>query len=102
MYFVLFHREDEEWSKLHKVLAPKMLRPRGIIENLENFNGVTRDAIEHLLTSRGLNGEVPDLEGEIPKYVAECEFCLLLSLSFQNDKAANIIPLTKWNTCIQS
>lgn len=79
---VHFCRENEEWSKLHKVLAPKMLRPRDILENLENFNGVTRDAIEHLLTLRGLIGEVPDLEGEIAKYVAECEFCSL----FKNDK----------------
>lgn len=59
-----------------------MLRPRDILENLENFSGVTRDAVEHLLLLRGLNGEVHDLEGEIAKYVAECEFCPLFSLVF--------------------
>jgi len=73
-----FYRENEEWNKLHKVLAPKMLRPGDILENLEKLSGVTRDAVDHMMTLRGLNGEMPDLEGEIVKYVAECKFIKVL------------------------
>jgi len=51
-----------------------MLRPGDILENLEKLSSVARDAVDHMMTLRGLNGEMPDLEGEIPKYVAECKF----------------------------
>lgn len=73
-----FYRENEEWNKLHKVLAPKMLRPGDILENLEKLSGVVRDAVDHMMTLRRLNGEMPDLEGEIVKYVAECKFIKVL------------------------
>ena len=69
-----FYRDNEEWKKLHKVLAPKMLRPGDILENLEKLNGIAREAVDHMMTLRGLNGEMPDLEGEIVKCVAECKF----------------------------
>lgn len=55
-----------------------MLRPGDILENLEKLSGVTRDAVDHMMTLRGLNGEMPDLEGEIVKYVAECKFIKVL------------------------
>ena len=51
-----------------------MLRPKDIRENLDNFNGVTRDTIEHLLSIRGEDGVIPDLEGELAKYAFECKF----------------------------
>ena len=76
--FIPFYRENEEWNKLHKVLAPKMLRPGDILENLEKLSSVARDAVDHMMTLRGLNGEMPDLEAEIVKYVAECKFFKLL------------------------
>ena len=52
-----------------------MLRPKDIRENLDNFNGVTRDTIEHLLSIRGEDGVIPDLENELAKYAFECKFC---------------------------
>ena len=73
-----FLRENEEWNKLHKVLAPKMLRPGDILENLEKLGSVTGDAVDHMIMLRGLTGEMPDLEGEIVKYVAECKFFKVL------------------------
>ena len=52
-----------------------MLRPKDIRENLDNFNGVARDAIEHMVTIRGADDVIPDLEGEIAKWATECKFC---------------------------
>ncbi|XP_058964267.2 1,25-dihydroxyvitamin D(3) 24-hydroxylase, mitochondrial-like [Pocillopora verrucosa] len=63
--------EGEKWSRLRKALAPKMLRPKGIRENLDNFNGVARDAITHMAALRGIGDEIPDLEGELSKYATE-------------------------------
>ena len=59
---------------MRRALASKMLRPKDIRENLDNFNGVTRDTIEHLLSIRGEDGVIPDLEGELAKYAFECKF----------------------------
>ena len=69
----LILREGEKWSRLRKALAPKMLRPKGIRENLDNFNGVARDAITHMAALRGIGDEIPDLEGELSKYATECK-----------------------------
>lgn len=77
-----FFRENEEWNKLHKVLAPKMLRPGSILENLEKLSSVARDAVDYMMVLRGLNGEMPDLEGEIAKYVAECKFFFATMIKF--------------------
>ncbi|KAL9965313.1 hypothetical protein ACROYT_G029094 [Oculina patagonica] len=63
--------DGEDWSQLRRALAPKMLRPKDIRENLDNFNAVTRDAIEHMLTVRGEDNVIPDLEGELAKYTTE-------------------------------
>ena len=59
---------------MRKGLASKMLRPKDIRENLENFNGVARDAIAHMVEVRGTNDEITDLEGELAKYATECKF----------------------------
>ena len=50
-----------------------MLRPKGIRENLDNFNGVARDAITHMAALQGIGDEIPDLEGELSKYACECK-----------------------------
>ncbi|PFX18324.1 cytochrome P450 27C1-like [Stylophora pistillata] len=63
--------QGEKWSRLRKALAPKMLRPKGIRDNLDNFNGVVRDAIAHMASLRGIGDEIPDLEGELSKYATE-------------------------------
>lgn len=48
-----------------------MLRPKDIRENLDNFNAVTRDAVEHMLAIGGEDNVIPDLEGELAKYATE-------------------------------
>jgi len=63
--------EGKEWSRSRKVMAPKMLRPKDIRDNLENFNSVTRDAIEHLVSIRGGDMVIPDLEKELAKWSTE-------------------------------
>ena len=85
-------RQGEEWSQLRKALAPKMLRPKDIWENLENFNNVTRDTIDHMLAIRGSHGsegEIPDLEQELAKWATECKLTGVvierrIEIGFQN------------------
>ena len=69
---VFSHRDGEEWNRVRKALASKMLRPKDIRDNLENFNGVTRDAIEHMLSVRGADEVIPNLEEELGKWATEC------------------------------
>ncbi|XP_078380880.1 cytochrome P450 10-like isoform X2 [Oculina patagonica] len=48
-----------------------MLRPKDIRDNLDSFNDVTRDAIEHMVAIRGADDVIPDLEGELAKWATE-------------------------------
>ena len=52
-----------------------MLRPKDIRENLDNFNGVAKDAIEHMVAVREDDDVIPDLENELAKFAFECKFC---------------------------
>ena len=63
---------------MRKALAPKMLRPKDVRDNMDNFTAVTRDAIEHMVSIRGTDMEIPDLDKELAKWATECK-CLLLS-----------------------
>lgn len=47
------------------------MRPKVVEENFDNFNVVTKDAIERMVKIRDVNGEVPDLEGELSKWSTE-------------------------------
>jgi len=69
-------KEGEEWSRSRKVLAPKMLQPKDIRDNLDNFNSVTRDTVEHFVTVRGGDMEIPDLEVELAKWTTESKALL--------------------------
>lgn len=90
--FTLFHyREGEDWSRLRRTLAPKMLRPKDIRENLDNFNDVTRDAMDHMVAIRGVDGTIPDLEGELTKYTTEGKFCSKFCFFFLRYRNISII-----------
>lgn len=54
-----------------------MLRPKDIRENLDNFNSVITDTIERMVTIRGEDDVIPDLEGELAKYATECKLIFL-------------------------
>lgn len=56
------------------------MRPKVLEENIDNFNAVTKDTLEHFVklkeTSR-LGEEIPDLEGELSKWATESKFACL-------------------------
>lgn len=70
---MFYHRNGEEWNRVRKALASKMLRPKDIRDNLENFNGVTRDAVEHMVSVRDADDIIPNLEEELAKWATECK-----------------------------
>lgn len=90
--FIVFRTDGEKWSRLRKALASKMLRPKDIRENLDNFNSVTRDAIERIVAIRGKDDVIPDLEGELAKYATECKliFCQFSRMSSPIEVCARI------------
>ena len=47
------------------------MRPKVLEENIDNFNAVTKDAVERMVQIRDSYGEVPDLEGELSKWSTE-------------------------------
>ena len=71
---VLLRRHGEEWKRVRQAVAPKIMRPKVLEENIDNFNSVAEDAIERLAKIKGTSGqdgEVPDLEGELKKWSTE-------------------------------
>ena len=60
---------------MRKALASKMLRPKDVRDNIDNFTAVTRDAIEHMVSIRGADMEIPDLSKELAQWATECK-CL--------------------------
>ena len=69
--FVIFHRNGEEWQRIRNAVAPKVMRPKVLEENIENFIAVTKDAVERMVEIRDSNDEVPNLEGELSKWSTE-------------------------------
>ncbi|CAH3104924.1 unnamed protein product [Porites lobata] len=67
----LIVREGEDWNRMRKALAPKMLRPKDVRDNMDNFTAVTRDALEHMVSIRGIDMEIPDLDKELAKWATE-------------------------------
>ena len=56
------------------------MRPKVLEENIDNFNAVTKDTLEHfvkLKETSGLGEEIPDLEGELSKWATESKFARL-------------------------
>ena len=78
-YFLL-HRHGEEWQRVRQAVAPILMRPKAVEENIDNFIEVTKDAVEQLVKLKetsGLGGEIPDLEGELSRWAAESKFTCL-------------------------
>ena len=70
-FFFILYSNDEEWERVRKALAPKVMRPKVLEENIGNFNAVTKDAVERMVQIRDTNGEVPNLEEELSKWSSE-------------------------------
>ena len=47
------------------------MRPKVLEENIDNFNAVTKDAVERMVQIRDSKGEIPDLEEELSKWSTE-------------------------------
>ena len=73
-FHVIAFREGEDWHRMRKALASKMLRPKDVRDNMDNFTAVTRDAIEHMVSIRGADMEIPDLSKELAQWATECKF----------------------------
>lgn len=74
MFIGLENANGREWQRIRQAIAPKMMRPKVVEENIDNFMAVTKDAIERLAKLKGtsgLGGEIPDLEGELTKWATE-------------------------------
>lgn len=55
-------------------MSPKILRPKIVEENIDNFTAVTKDAIASLVKLKeacGPDGHIPDLEGELSRWATE-------------------------------
>ena len=74
---------------MRKALASKMLRPKDVRDNMENFTAVTRDAIEHMVSIRGADMEIPDLSKELAQWATECK-CLEAGVLIQLPGSAQL------------
>ena len=74
---VFLRRIGEEWKKIRQAVAPRIMRPKVLEENIDNFNSVAEDAVKQLVKIKGTcgqDGEVPDLEGELKKWSTESRY----------------------------
>ena len=71
-------------------MSPKILRPKIVEENIENFTAVTKDAISSLVNLKeacGPDGHIPDLEDELSRWATES-----MSLKHQFYCNHNFVP----------
>ena len=69
-----YFREGEEWHRIRQTIAPKIMRPKIVEENIDNFNAVAEDAIARFVKLKegcGPDDHIPDLEWEISKWSTE-------------------------------
>ncbi|XP_001637471.3 cytochrome P450 10 [Nematostella vectensis] len=65
--------EGKEWKRVRQALAPKMMRPRELHDNIENFYEVVDDAMSRLQNARQgrTEGEVDNLEEHLFYWATE-------------------------------
>ena len=76
---LLYLRDGEEWRRIRRSITPKMMRPKMVEENIDNFNAVTNDAIARFVKLKeacGPGDHIPDLEGELSRFTTESKFNL--------------------------
>ncbi|XP_015780624.1 PREDICTED: cytochrome P450 10-like [Acropora digitifera] len=70
----IFQLDGEEWHRIRRNIAPKMMRPKVVEENLDNFNLVADDAMARFVELKeacGPDDHIPDIEEELRKYALE-------------------------------
>ena len=78
--FTVILRNGEEWHRIRQSIAPKMMRPKTVEENIDNFNDVAEDAISRLVKLKqacGPDDHIPDLEGELSRWSTEGKLKML-------------------------
>ncbi|XP_031571785.1 uncharacterized protein LOC116305923 [Actinia tenebrosa] len=73
-YHGIAQMQGKEWHRIRKALAPKMMRPKQLYDNIENFYGVVDDSMVSIRKARGngkTSGEVPTLDQELFKFATE-------------------------------
>ena len=75
--FFSYVRNNEEWSRVRKAMASKLLRPQDVGENIQSFCSMTRDAVSYLAKTRGdagFDNEIPNLEDVLYNFSAESKY----------------------------
>ena len=83
--FYLILRNGDEWHKIRQSIAPKIMRPKTVEENIDNFNAVSEDAISRFVKLKeacGPHDHIPDLEEELSRFSTEsklncCDYGIL-------------------------
>ena len=81
---ISFFRDGEEWKRIRQTIAPKVMRPKIVEENIDNFNAVSDDAIARFVKLKEAcepDDDIPDLEGEVNRFTTESKFQLSQSPS---------------------
>ena len=76
---MIVYREGEEWRRMRQSIAPKMMRPKTVEENIDNFNAVSNDAIARFVKLKEAcepDDHIPDLEGELSRFSTESKFTI--------------------------
>ena len=71
-YFLV--RDGEEWHRMRQTIGPKIMRPKIVEENLNNFNAVSKDAVARFIKLKETSqeeGHIPDLEKEMKRWALE-------------------------------
>lgn len=65
------NQNGDEWYKTRRALAPKMLRPKEVKDNTDNFNAVNLDMVRALRKDRNENNEILDFGPQINRWSTE-------------------------------
>ena len=74
IHYFFFDRDGEEWYRLRKTIAPKLMRPKIVEENILNFNAVSKDAVARFVKLKEAyeqDDHIPDLDKELNRWSLE-------------------------------
>ena len=74
-----FDRDGEEWHRLRQTIAPKVMRPKIVEENIGNFNAVSKDAVARFVKLKDAckqDDHIPDLEKELNRWSLESKLII--------------------------
>ena len=75
----VYNRDGEEWRRVRQTIAPKIMRPKIVEENIGNFNAVSKDAVARFVKLKETceqDDHIPDLEKELNRWSMEGELII--------------------------